>query len=44
MAADPIVAVKTSYERGVTDEFVEPVRCCRWFWIANGKQFRMETL
>src|SRR5678815_1227761 len=25
IAADPIVAVKTSYERGVTDEFVEPI-------------------
>jgi 2,3-bisphosphoglycerate-independent phosphoglycerate mutase len=28
-AADPVAAVKSSYERGVTDEFVEPVVVAR---------------
>jgi 2,3-bisphosphoglycerate-independent phosphoglycerate mutase len=28
-AVDPVEAIKSSYERGVTDEFVEPIVCLR---------------
>lgn len=27
--ADPVKAVQSSYEKGITDEFVEPVICCK---------------
>ena len=33
---DPAGAVVASYERGVTDEFVEPVVCCREGRISSG--------
>ncbi len=28
-AVDPVMAIKASYERGITDEFVEPIVCLR---------------
>ena len=34
--ADPVIAVQTSYDRGVTDEFVEPVVCARDGQIKSG--------
>ena len=33
---DPVAAVRESYDRGVTDEFVEPVICCKDAVIKSG--------
>ena len=34
--ADPVAAVEASYAQGVTDEFVEPVVCCKDGMIRSG--------
>lgn len=36
LVSDPVAAVQASYDAGITDEFMEPVRCCDEGLIQSG--------